>query len=991
MEENKIVKLLSLSPKDDLFEKNDGKYSYYKKIFDDAFKSSKKNHNVAISGKYGSGKSSLVYSYLKDKNSCIKEGQSLKINFSNLAPDNEEFNVNKENDKENVIKHENRFINETILSMINQIIYQIDNRKIPLTHFKVKEERDKKTSIAIMFLLLTIVWIPLINFISPYFPVNINLFKGIIMLFLCILTSALIIVPLFNFVQNFDIRRLKLGFKNIEADINYENDDFFQEYIDEIIYLFTSVENDEGDEGDESSYLLIIEDLDRFDNAEIFRKLKDLNIKLNQKSESNWIFLYLIKDQLFKDDKERTKFFDLIIPVIPFITAHNSYYKLKDMFKGQLDENLIFLSSVFIDDYRLLLNIHNEYIIFKDLINEKVNKCELFSLIVYKNIFPDKFDDLQDGGGILNEILNSYIDDINKQISDYKLNIVNYERDSLNKYLEDNHCNIIELSAFNRVRDVNVPAFDEIKEKDYTLDDNVNGNLRYSELKEKHMYRSKYLGSEYGSLLKNLEILESHDLSSISENVISDLHSTTDENYEQYKREFAFVYGLIKNKYLTVNYLNTINYLYGNPNDLTFMDNIIKRNKVYDINLNITGFHTIIRKLNTIKYAWNCPQIFNVNLLKYILDKGGHNELFNRMMEEAQNGFIESFINDHGDYLSNIYKRYPKLSLDINRVKMNHKNFLFIIKNNIYVHSEDNEKVIADISKDLSDMENVQIINNEFVHIETKKQVIQSLESINFVDINEKDLWNLLISSDKINHTLGNAMDYYDQIEEHSNEFYDYLDETDIPYDTNLTDEELEFLNNLLKDGSLHVKKFSEISSHLDQVTLTNSDILTLSDSKMEQIIDRFNFDLNNDDLFNRIADSSINISDDNYNNFVKKYNSYSDDETSIAVTNNILLKKSFMKNDLDSFKFTTETLTYRDIKKKELLGYLNRIKNNIDTYKNDLSKIIKIIEAKPNSKNAKVLKDDLGIIINLVRYMKEKGIIEDFKISEDFKKIQFH
>lgn len=981
MKDNKKIKLLSLSPKDDLFEKDDGKYQYYKNIFDNAFRVDEKNQNIAISGKYGSGKSSLIYSYIKDNSTIIKKNQSLKINFSNLGP-----NFSKEKNDSGIDKDENRFINEIALSIINQIIYQIDHSKIPLTHFKIKEERDRKTSKAILIMLLTIIWVPLICIIFPFFPDNINRLRGVIILLICITSNFFIMNPLFNFIQNFDIKRVKLGFKNLEAEINYENDDFFEEYIDEIIYLFTSFENDT-----EKSYLLIIEDLDRFDNIEIFRKLKDLNIKLNQKSESNWTFLYLIKDQLFHDDKERTKFFDLIIPVIPFITSHNSYYKLKDMFKGQLDENLIFFTSRFIDDYRLLSNVYNEYIIFKNLINESVNECELFSLIVYKNIFPDKFDDLQNGSGILKEILSSYIDDINKQISDIKLSIVNFERKSFNKYVENNNVTIPEKSIYVNLKDTSPSEFDEIIRNDYFLRDIKRKDLPYSKLKENSIYHEKYLSDGYDSLIERLNLLESHDLSCISENVISDFHKKNDENYDKYTKEFAFVYGLIKNKYLTVNYLNTINYLYGNPNDLTFIDNIIKRNKVYDINLNITGFDTIIRNLNNFKYAWNCPQIFNVNLLKYILDKGGHNELFNRMMEESQNGFIESFINDYGDYVSNIYKRYPKLSLDINRVKMNHKNFLFIIENNIYVHSEDNEKVIADISKDLSDVENVQIINNEFVHIETKKQVIQSLESINFVDANEKDLWNLLISSDKINHTLGNAMDYYDQIEEHSNEFYDYLDETDIPYDTNLTDEELEFLNNLLKDGSLHVKKFSEISSHLDQVTLTNSDILALSDSKMEQIIDRFNFDLNDDDLFNRIADSSIKISDDNYSKFVKKYNSYSDDETSIAVTNNILLKKSFMKNDLDSFKFTTETLMYRDIKKKELLGYLNRIKNNIDTYKNDLSKIIKIIEAKPNSKNAKVLKDDLGIIINLVRYMKEKGIIEDFKISEDLKKIQFH
>lgn len=981
MKENKTIELLSLSPKDDLFKKDDSKYSYYKNIFDNAFKSIEKNQNIAISGKYGSGKSSLIYSYVKDESTTIGEKQTLKINFSNLSPKSGK----KKKESNGMNNYENRFINEIALSIINQIIYQIDHRKIPLTHFKIKEQRDEKTSKSVLALLFTIAWIPLINIIFSYFPKYINSLGGIVIFAICMITSFFVINPLLKFIQNFDIRRLKFGFNNIEADINYENDDFFEEYIDEIIYLFTSVESDKDSE---KSYILIIEDLDRFDNTEIFRKLKDLNIKLNQKSESNWIFLYLVKDQLFQDDKERTKFFDLIIPVIPFITSHNSYYKLKELFKEQLDEDLIFFASRFIDDYRLLSNVYNEYIIFSDLINERVNECELFSLIVYKNIFPDKFDDLQNGGGILNEILNSYIDDINYQISDAEEVIVNMERDSLNRYLENNYVTIPDLNKFQKSTNINASDFNKITKYDYILRDSRHEELRYSELKEKSIYREKYFLDGYNKFVKHLKMLKSHDLSCISENVISGLHSKDDENYI---KEFSLVYGLIKKKYLTVNYLNTINYLYGNPNDFTFIDNIIKRNKVYDIRLKITGFDSIIRQLNAISYAWNCPQIFNVNLLKYILDKGGHNELFNRMMEESENGFIESFINDYGDYVTNIYKRYPKLSLDINRIKMNHKNFLFIINNNIYVHSEDNEKVIADTSEDLDDVENLQIINNEFVDIKTKKQVIQSLGSINLVDVNEKDLWNLLISSDKINHTLGNAMSYYEHIEEHSNEFYDYVDEIDIPYDTNLTDEELKFLNNLLKDSSLHIKKFSEIVSHLSKITLTNSDILNLSDSKMEQIIDRFNFDLNDDDLFNRISDSSIKISDDDYIKFVRKYNSYSDDETSIAVRNNILLKKSFMKNDLDSFKFTTETLMYRDIEREELLSYLKRIKNNIDPYKKDLSKIIKIIEAKPNSKNAKVLKDDLGIMINLVHYMKEKGIIEIFKLSEDSRKIQFH
>lgn len=980
MKDNKKINLLSLSPKDDLFEKDDGKYQYYKNIFDNTFRGDEKNQNVAISGKYGSGKSSLIYSYIKDNSTIIKENQSLKINFSNLGP-----NFSKEKNDIGIDKDENRFINEIALSIINQIIYQIDHSKIPLTHFKIKEERDWKTSIAILIMLFAIIWVPLINIIFPFFPDNINRLRGVIILLFCITASLFIMKPLFNFIQNFDIKRVKLGFKNLEAEINYENDDFFEEYIDEIIYLFTSFENDT-----DKSYLLIIEDLDRFDNIEIFRKLKDLNIKLNQKSESNWTFLYLIKDQLFHNDKERTKFFDLIIPVIPFITSHNSYYKLKDMFKGQLDENLIFFTSRFIDDYRLLSNVYNEYIIFKNLINESVNEWELFSLIVYKNIFPDKFDDLQNGSGILKEILSSYIDDINKQISDIKLSIVNFERKSFNKYLENNYVTIPEKNVYGNLKDISPSKFDEIIRNDYSLRDIKRNDLTYSKLKENSMYHEKYLSDGYDSLIERLNLLESHDLSCISENVISDFHKKTDENYDKYTKEFAFVYGLIKNKYLTINYLNTINYLYGNPNDFKFIDNIIKRDNEYDINLNITGLDNIIRKLNNFRYAWDCPQILNVNLLKYILDVGGNDDLFNQMMKVSQDNFLESFINKYNDYVSIIYKRYPELSLDINTIKMNHKTFLFIIQNNIYVHNDKNEKLISEMSTDLNDTENVQIINNEFIDGKTKKQVMKSLSSIDFVEIKDKSLWNALISSKKVNHTFENAIAYYENIEERCGEFYDFLDETPIPYDENLNNDYLNFLNDLIKDNDLHIAKFSEITLNLSEITVTNSDISLLSDSKIEIIIDRFNVDLD-DDLFNRIVNSSIRINDDVYIKLIKKYNFCSDDKNEIVVANYNLLRKSLEKNDLESFKFTINTLIYRDIEQNELLVYLNRIKDKIDLYKDDLKKIIKIIEGKTNSTNAKVLNDDLRIMIHLVHYMKEKKIIEKFKLTENSEQIMFH
>ena len=48
-------------------------------------------------------------------------------------------------------------------------------------------------------------------------------------------------------------------------------------------------------------------------------------------------FIYAIKDDIFTD-KDRTKFFDYIIPVVPFINSSNSFKKLTDLLE---QENLL--------------------------------------------------------------------------------------------------------------------------------------------------------------------------------------------------------------------------------------------------------------------------------------------------------------------------------------------------------------------------------------------------------------------------------------------------------------------------------------------------------------------------------------------------------------------------------------------------------------------------------------------------------------------------
>lgn len=78
--------------------------------------------------------------------------------------------------------------------------------------------------------------------------------------------------------------------------------------------------------------VVIFEDLDRFDIIDIFEKLRELNELINnsEQIDRRVVFIYAIKDDIFGDvdsdklTKDRTKFFDFIIPVIPIINASNS-------------------------------------------------------------------------------------------------------------------------------------------------------------------------------------------------------------------------------------------------------------------------------------------------------------------------------------------------------------------------------------------------------------------------------------------------------------------------------------------------------------------------------------------------------------------------------------------------------------------------------------------------------------------------------------------
>ncbi|KIL42910.1 YobI family P-loop NTPase [Jeotgalibacillus campisalis] len=386
-------------------------------IYDDALNFVFENNdirNVAISGPYSAGKSSVIESY-KLKSS---DKRFLHISLAHFSETTSE-SVEGGNTTDKAILEG---------KILNQLIHQIKQNKIPQTKFKIKQKAEPKkiifsTMIFITFLIL-VYYINSFNKWSSFVPTlkaewlkstlmwttsNITLlFSGLA----CFVILGIATYFIITFQKNKNIlKRLKLQGNEIEI-FEEKDDSFFDKYLNEVLYLFEHSNAD----------AIVFEDMDRFNANKIFEKLREINTLVNNKKAEEdrppIRFLYLLKDDIFTS-KDRTKFFDFILPIVPVIDGSNSY----DQLIGHLNEGKIldlfvenFLNelSLYIDDMRILKNIYNEFIIYHNRIlfkedesqTEQENKelsdstlinldnNKLLGIIVYKNLFPKDFSDL---------------------------------------------------------------------------------------------------------------------------------------------------------------------------------------------------------------------------------------------------------------------------------------------------------------------------------------------------------------------------------------------------------------------------------------------------------------------------------------------------------------------------------------------------------------------------------------------------------------------
>lgn len=420
----------------------------YTEALDYAFSNSSIK-NIAITGIYGAGKSTVWNTYvhekelrniitvslgkyknnIKDDDDRLKEASS--TNALNSGVDGAKNKCSNENQKAEDIGDDNRVERQ----LINQILSQIESKKIPLSKYGFKSNKSIFSicmeSLAFLSIICSILlWIIKDNFIS-FVNESYKNFNGISLMFIC---ALLLFAPLFYYLYIFNrgnkFKISKITFKGAEANINDNNSDesVLDRDIKELVYLLRSSD----------SKIVVFEDLDRYDNASIYTKLRELNfllnkyVKVNDERETLIRFVYMLKDSLFYS-KNRTKFFDFILPIVPVVdskTSENALIELLKKVENTPDRSLLTDISLYVDDMRLLKNIVNEYIVYSKIIpigKIDLESNKLFALITLKNIFPNEFDLLQEDKGFIRAIFDELESNRKKIVSNFKQDLEKIE------------------------------------------------------------------------------------------------------------------------------------------------------------------------------------------------------------------------------------------------------------------------------------------------------------------------------------------------------------------------------------------------------------------------------------------------------------------------------------------------------------------------------------------------------------------------------------
>ncbi|GAA1692402.1 hypothetical protein GCM10009808_06900 [Microbacterium sediminicola] len=361
---NDSISLRSLAPSYD-----EGRHGVYLRALVRALRDQDDVRNIALTGAYGTGKSSVLQQLgeldeFKDR--------VLELSLSTVGVEQEQPDRPTEANPAAWTK-----TNQIQKEIVKQILYRDAPERTRGSRFhrlaRFRPRREVGVALGLGALLLAILWLsglttPLLAFLGDEPALGSTVLGGLALL--TILSGVIFAIRWLTHNRTF-LEKLSAGPATVSLAATSSN--YFDQYMDEIVYFFERSGRD----------IVIFEDIDRFEDPHIFEALRALNNLLNGteqvrgrrriRAKRNTLtgaavenastkrgslpevkFIYALRDSVFErlgdvidvddsvgsesshtrvhadaaDDEvrraNRTMFFDIVIPIVPFITQRNA-------------------------------------------------------------------------------------------------------------------------------------------------------------------------------------------------------------------------------------------------------------------------------------------------------------------------------------------------------------------------------------------------------------------------------------------------------------------------------------------------------------------------------------------------------------------------------------------------------------------------------------------------------------------------------------------
>jgi hypothetical protein len=416
----------------------EGNHSLYVSLLAKDLAGTAPSQNIALSGAYGSGKSSVLAGLLKELDD--KSVPAIQVSLATL---------NQSRASLLAVAGEPTLTAALEKEVVKRLLYSVKPKQIPRSRFnRIGAFRPgpaaglsavagilavgAATTFGVELPFTQLVeakdWSPWTGFAADFLATGALAFAG---------QGAL---------SSFRLSQIAVGPATLSLDD--KNGNYFDHYLDEIVYFFERTE----------TRVVLFEDLDRFDDPGIFLALRELNNLLNNSEQVSQpvSFVYAIRDSLFVEAvrvtgahadepdvmeadadvsdprlaptdghakygaelaaSDRAKFFDLIVPIVPFISHEVAADLLLETLR-ELPERLlpsrplVAMAGRHFTDMRVIHSIRNEYEVFAAELLDKsavkgLSQDQLFATVLFKHLHLDDFERIRTGESLLDSVVD---------------------------------------------------------------------------------------------------------------------------------------------------------------------------------------------------------------------------------------------------------------------------------------------------------------------------------------------------------------------------------------------------------------------------------------------------------------------------------------------------------------------------------------------------------------------------------------------------------